>query len=82
MIGGVAYEKIDDRRLHITIGGKPELLEVDNIIICAGQVVNRELQPALEQAGMKVHLIGGANLASELDAKRAIDEGARLAAQL
>lgn len=82
MIGGVAYEKIDDRGLHITVGGKPELLEVDNVIVCAGQVVNRDLQSGLEQAGMKVHLIGGANLASELDAKRAIDEGARLAAQL
>jgi 2,4-dienoyl-CoA reductase (NADPH2) len=82
MIGSVAYESIDDRGLHITVDGKPELLEVDNIIICAGQIVNRDLQPELEQAGMNVHLIGGANLASELDAKRAIDEGARLAAKL
>ncbi|MEM0996716.1 MAG: NADPH-dependent 2,4-dienoyl-CoA reductase [Bacteroidota bacterium] len=82
MIGGVAYEEIDDRGLHITVSGKPELLEIDHVVVCAGQVVNRVLQPQLEAAGMKVHLIGGASLASELDAKRAIDEGSRLAARL
>lgn len=80
MIGGVSYDKVDDKGLHVTIGGKSQLLEVDNVIICAGQVVLRELQAPLEAAGIKVHLIGGADLAAELDAKRAIDQGSRLAA--
>ncbi len=79
MIGGVSYDKVDDKGLHVTIGGKSQLLEVDNVIICAGQVVLRELQAPLEAAGIKVHLIGGADLAAELDAKRAIDQGSRLA---
>jgi 2,4-dienoyl-CoA reductase (NADPH2) len=82
MIGGVTYEKIDDRGLHISMGGKQEVLEVDNVIICAGQVVQRELQAPLEAANIKVHLIGGADLAAELDAKRAIDQGSRLAASI
>jgi 2,4-dienoyl-CoA reductase (NADPH2) len=80
MIGGVSYDRVDDRGLHVTIGGKPQLFEVDNVIICAGQVVLRELQAPLEAASVKVHLIGGADLAAELDAKRAIDQGSRLAA--
>jgi 2,4-dienoyl-CoA reductase (NADPH2) len=79
MIGGVSYDKVDDKGLHVTIGGKSQVLEVDNVIICAGQVVLRELQAPLEAAGIKVHLIGGADLAAELDAKRAIDQGSRLA---
>lgn len=82
MIGGVSYEKIDDKGLHIKIGEKAEILDVDNVIICAGQVVMRELQAPLEAAGIKVHLIGGADLAAELDAKRAIDQGSRLAAEV
>ncbi|MEY3442486.1 MAG: hypothetical protein RLZZ519_767 [Bacteroidota bacterium] len=80
MIGGVSYDKVDDKGLHVTIGGQTQVLEVDNVIICAGQVVLRELQAPLEAAGIKVHLIGGADLAAELDAKRAIDQGSRLAA--
>ena len=80
MIGGAAYDKIDDQGLHLSFGGKPEVLEVDNVIICAGQVVMRELQAPLEAAGIKVTLIGGADVAAELDAKRAIDQGSRLAA--
>lgn len=82
MIGGVEYQKIDDRGLHLLVSGKPEVLEVDNVVVCAGQVVNRDLQAPLEAAGMTVHLIGGADVAAELDAKRAIDQGARLAARL
>jgi 2,4-dienoyl-CoA reductase (NADPH2) len=85
MLGGVNYERIDDRGLHISFGEKrerPQLLEVDNVVICAGQEPLRELQAPLLQAGARVHLIGGADVAAELDAKRAIDQGSRLAASL
>jgi 2,4-dienoyl-CoA reductase (NADPH2) len=81
-ISGVTYESIDDQGLHIKVGDKPMTLDVDNVVICAGQVSLRELQAPLEAAGIKVHLIGGADVASELDAKRAIDQGTRLAAQI
>jgi 2,4-dienoyl-CoA reductase (NADPH2) len=76
---GVNYKAITDNGLLIEIDGKDELLAVDNVIICAGQEPNRELQQALENGGMCVHLIGGANVAAELDAKRAIREAAELA---
>ncbi|MEQ6291072.1 FAD-dependent oxidoreductase [Vogesella sp. GCM10023246] len=82
MIPGVSYDKIDDAGLHVTIKGEPQLLAVDNIIICAGQDPLRELQQPLLAAGKPVHLIGGADVAAELDAKRAIDQGARLAAEI
>lgn len=82
MLSGVSYERIDDRGLHIRVGDEPRCLEVDNIILCAGQLTQRELSEPLETAGMNTHLIGGARLAAELDAKRAIDEGTRLAARL
>ena len=82
MINAVSYSKIDDEGLHITLKGKSQILEVDTIIICAGQESKKELQKGLENAGMSVHLIGGAALAVELDAKRAIDQGARLAAAI
>lgn len=82
MVAGVSYDKIDDRGLHISVEEKPETLEVDTIIVCAGQECLRDLQGELEEAGMNVHLIGGAKLAGELDAKRAIDEGSRLSASL
>jgi len=82
MINGVTYTRINDRGLHITLKDSPRLLEVDTVIICAGQEPLRDLQDELENAGMPVHLIGGAELAVELDAKRAIDQGARLAAKL
>ncbi|MEM7036636.1 MAG: NADPH-dependent 2,4-dienoyl-CoA reductase, partial [Bacteroidota bacterium] len=82
MIGGVQYDRISDRGLHILVDGKPDVLEVDNIVVCAGQVVLRELAAPLEEAGMNVHLIGGADVAAELDAKRAIDQGSRLAAEV
>ncbi|CAM9543378.1 unnamed protein product [Phaeothamnion confervicola] len=80
MVGGVTYEKVDAAGLHVTIDGKPRLLEVDHVIVCAGQEPLRELQEPLKKAGMPVFLIGGAELAAELDAKRAIDQGTRLAA--
>ncbi len=79
MLAGVSYEKIDSRGLHITIGGKPRLLAVDNIVSCAGQLPCRELEGPLRAAGLSVHLIGGADKATELDAKRAIRQGTLLA---
>jgi len=82
MISGVSYDKIDDAGLHITVGGKQMLLPVDNVVMCAGQEPFRALQAGLEAAGQKVHLIGGADVAAELDAKRAIKQGAELAAAL
>ena len=82
MINNVQYDKIDDKGLHVTISGKSELLEVDNVIICAGQLSNNKMYQPLKAKGINVHLIGGADLASELDAKRAIDQGSRLAAAL
>ena len=82
MLAGVSYERIDDQGLHVRIDDKPRCLEVDNIVICAGQLPQRELVEALQQAGIEPHLIGGADVAAELDAKRAIDQGTRLAARL
>ncbi|MBW0236599.1 MULTISPECIES: NADPH-dependent 2,4-dienoyl-CoA reductase [Pseudomonas] len=83
MLSGVEYLSIDDAGLHVRVGeGEPQLLAVDNIVICAGQDPLRELQDGLLAAGQSVHLIGGADVAAELDAKRAINQGSRLAAQL
>jgi 2,4-dienoyl-CoA reductase (NADPH2) len=83
MMAGVQYERIDDAGLHITVGGESKLLEVDNVVICAGQESLAELMPSDEtKAGPRFHKIGGAALAAELDAKRAIREGAELAARL
>ncbi|QLF92268.1 NADPH-dependent 2,4-dienoyl-CoA reductase [Pseudomonas sp. ABC1] len=83
MVSAVEYLKVDDEGLHIRIAdGAPQCLPVDNIIVCAGQDPLRELQEGLLAAGLNVHLIGGADVAAELDAKRAIDQGARLAASL
>ena len=83
MLNDVEYLNIDDEGLHIRIGGgEPQLLAVDNIVICAGQDPLRELQDGLIAAGQSVHLIGGADVAAELDAKRAINQGSRLAAVL
>ncbi|MGW0247657.1 FAD-dependent oxidoreductase [Nocardia goodfellowii] len=84
-VGGVNYERIDDNGLHISFGEKrerPQLIPVDNVIICAGQESVRDLAEPLRAAGLDPHLIGGAELAAELDAKRAIDQGTRLAARL
>lgn len=79
MIGAASYEKVDDAGLHISSNGKARLLEVDNVIICAGQVPLRTLYDELQSSGLTTHLIGGADEAKELDAKRAIDQGYRLA---
>jgi 2,4-dienoyl-CoA reductase (NADPH2) len=79
---GVTYERIDDAGLHLTVDGAPRLLEVDTVVVCAGQEPVRDLADGLRAAGLPVHLIGGADVAAELDAKRAIDQGTRLAAAL
>jgi 2,4-dienoyl-CoA reductase (NADPH2) len=79
-VSAVTYQKIDDDGLHILVGEEPQVLAVDNIVICAGQEPQRELQAGLEEKGIKVTLIGGADVAAELDARRAIDQGIRLAA--
>jgi 2,4-dienoyl-CoA reductase (NADPH2) len=82
MIPGVSYERIDEAGLHITVNGEAKMLPVDTIVVCAGQESRRELKAPLEAAGIPVTLIGGADVASELDAKRAIDQGTRVAAAL
>ncbi|HEX5374317.1 MAG TPA: NADPH-dependent 2,4-dienoyl-CoA reductase [Aquabacterium sp.] len=82
MIAGASYHKIDDAGLHITVGGKDIVLPVDNVVLCAGQEPFRELQAGLQAAGQKVTLIGGADVAAELDAKRAILQGTEVAAAL
>ncbi|MCP5419294.1 MAG: FAD-dependent oxidoreductase [Gammaproteobacteria bacterium] len=82
MIGGVQYQAIDDEGLHITVNDEPQVLAVDNVVFCAGQESRRDLEATLKAAGLPVHLIGGADLAAELDAKRAINQGSRLAAQI
>ena len=82
MLAEVEYLKIDDRGLHIRHGGKEMVLEVDHVVICAGQEPMRELHSGLSAKGISCHLIGGAKLAAELDAKRAIEEGLKVAAGL
>jgi len=82
MFAGVTYNKIDDAGLHVTVDGQQKTLPVDNVILCAGQEPRRDLQAALEAAGKIVHLIGGADVAAELDAKRAINQGTRLGASI
>ena len=82
MRGQVGYERFDDRGLHITLDGKPQILPVDNVVVCAGQEPDRRLADALVAAGMAVHVIGGADVAAELDAKRAVAQGTALAARL
>jgi 2,4-dienoyl-CoA reductase (NADPH2) len=82
MIAGVDYVKIDEQGLHIEVNNKPQILDVDNIILCAGQEPLKELQKGLEDRSITTHLIGGADVASELDAKRAIRQGAELAANI
>ncbi|MDX6747822.1 NADPH-dependent 2,4-dienoyl-CoA reductase [Polaribacter sp. PL03] len=81
-IGEVSYTKIDDEGLHYVQNEETKILKVDNIVICAGQTPFKELYQPLLDAGKNVHVIGGADFASELDAKRAINQGARLAAEL
>ncbi|MDA9207572.1 FAD-dependent oxidoreductase, partial [Octadecabacter sp.] len=85
MVGGVNYERIDADGLHVSYGEareRPTLIEVDTIVLCAGQLPDRSLADELETIGAKPHVIGGADVAAELDAKRAIDQGTRLVAGL
>nr|WP_275298120.1 NADPH-dependent 2,4-dienoyl-CoA reductase [Halomonas campisalis] len=81
-LAGCEYVGIDDEGLHIRLDGEPRLLEVDSVVVCAGQEPVRELLEPLRTAGVSVHLIGGADEAAELDAKRAIEQGTRVAAAL
>ena len=79
MLAACDYQRIDDDGLHLMVDNDPRLLEVDNVVICAGQLPLRELSEGLQKP---FHLIGGADVATELDAKRAIEQGTRLAAVL
>ncbi|MFF7943462.1 FAD-dependent oxidoreductase [Nocardia gamkensis] len=84
-IGGVNYERIDDRGLHLSFGPQRQggrVIEVDNVVVCAGQESVRDMKDQLESRGVRVHLIGGADEAKELDAERAIQQGTQLAAEL
>ncbi|MBW2412262.1 MAG: NADPH-dependent 2,4-dienoyl-CoA reductase [Deltaproteobacteria bacterium] len=82
MVNAVTYNRIDDDGLHITVRDKEKLLEVDTVIVCAGQEPLRDLEKELKPAGIPVHLVGGADKAVELDAKRAIEQAAKLAATI
>ncbi|MBT9506139.1 NADPH-dependent 2,4-dienoyl-CoA reductase [Rhodoferax sp.] len=82
MVSSVAYRKVDDAGLHVSVDGVDSVIPVDNVVLCAGQEPRRELYADLQAAGCTVHLIGGADVAAELDAKRAIDQGVRLAATI
>ncbi|MEZ5777541.1 MAG: NADPH-dependent 2,4-dienoyl-CoA reductase [Paracoccaceae bacterium] len=85
MIGGVNYERIDAEGLHVSFGpdrSDPRVIAADNVILCAGQESERALAESLSSKGVTVHVIGGADVAVELDAKRAIDQGTRLAATI
>jgi len=82
MLSGVVYDRFDEEGLHITVGGVARILPVDHVVICAGQDSDRSLVGELESAGQPLSLVGGARMAGELDATRAIDEGVRLACRL
>ena len=85
MIGGVNYEKIDVDGLHVTYGEareNPTVIEVDTVVLCAGQIPQRTLADDLVAKGKSCHVIGGADVAAELDAKRAIDQAVRLLATI
>ena len=82
MLNNCVYEKIDDAGLHISSGGTSRVLEVDHVIICAGQLSDNALVSPLQSAGVSVDVLGGAALAAELDARRAIDQGTRMAIAL
>ncbi|MGV9355346.1 FAD-dependent oxidoreductase [Streptomyces misionensis] len=82
MVPGVRYDRIDDAGLHITVGEESTVLEVDTVVLCTGQEPRRDLYEELVAAGRSAHLIGGADVAAELDAKRAIKQGTELAAEL
>ncbi|GGX75473.1 NADPH-dependent 2,4-dienoyl-CoA reductase [Streptomyces minutiscleroticus] len=82
MLAGVRYDRIDDAGLHLTVDGAARVLPVDTVVLCTGQEPRRELYEELRAAGREAHLIGGADVAAELDAKRAIKQGTELAAAL
>ncbi|MBQ1088901.1 NADPH-dependent 2,4-dienoyl-CoA reductase [Streptomyces sp. B93] len=82
MVPGVRYDRIDDAGLHITVDGESTVLEVDTIVLCTGQEPRRDLYEELLAAGRRAHLIGGADVAAELDAKRAVKQGTEVAAAL
>jgi 2,4-dienoyl-CoA reductase (NADPH2) len=82
MLGGVSYERLDETGLHIKVNGESRVLPVDHVVVCAGQEPNRALLTELEACGLPAHVIGGADVAAELDAKRAIAQGTALAASL
>ena len=82
MMPGVSYDRIDDEGLHVTVDGVPQVIEADTIVLCTGQESRRSLYDDLKTAGITVHLIGGADVAAELDAKRAIKQGTEVAAAL
>jgi 2,4-dienoyl-CoA reductase (NADPH2) len=82
MLGGVRYDRIDDAGLHITIADQPQTLSVDTVVLCTGQEPRRDLLAPLQAAGLKAQLIGGADVAAELDAKRAIRQATLLALSL
>jgi 2,4-dienoyl-CoA reductase (NADPH2) len=79
---GVTYERVDDAGLHVSVDGVPRLLEVDHVVVCAGQESVRDLYDDLVAAGRTAHLVGGADVAAEVDAKRAIAQATELAARL
>jgi 2,4-dienoyl-CoA reductase (NADPH2) len=80
--GGVEYLEVNDSGLRLRVRGGEQTLPVDHVVVCAGQESLRELEAPLRASGKPVHVIGGAALAAELDAKRAIREGTELAARL
>jgi 2,4-dienoyl-CoA reductase (NADPH2) len=82
MIGSVTYECIDQDGLHILVDGQPHLVPADTVVLCAGQEPHRPLADQLAKSGVGTHIVGGADVAAELDAKRAIDQAVRLAASL
>ncbi|MCG9631713.1 MULTISPECIES: NADPH-dependent 2,4-dienoyl-CoA reductase [Vibrio] len=82
LMGGVSYEKIDDQGLHITVNKQPKVLDADSVVICAGQVSVRPFEDMWQEFGGKLHVIGGADYAGELDAVRAIRQGVELATKL
>jgi hypothetical protein len=82
MLSGAHYVRIDDEGLWVEFDGQQRCLDVDHVIVCAGQEPQRELHAGLQAKGVSVHLIGGADVAAELDAKRAIRQGAELAARI
>jgi 2,4-dienoyl-CoA reductase (NADPH2) len=82
MLPGVSYDRVDDDGLHVTVGEEHRVLDVDHVVVCAGQESERSLYDDLVAAGVTAHLIGGADVAAELDAKRAIKQGTEVVAAL